>query len=177
MTQDENAALVGIGKILKAVGLDGLCSIEVYGNTLIECATPFSVHLGKTTDNVSDAVIEDIEQRNKTFVCSFKGINDRTAAEALRDLNIYITQDRLPVLGNDEYYHFELEGMDVRYDDNGEQVGVVEAVFNYPSTDALEVRLNDSSKVTLPLIPDCVIRVNKKDRTVFVNKEFLEELL
>jgi len=176
MTQDENAALVGIGRVLKAVGLDGLCSIEVFGNTLIDCATPFSVQLGETTDAVSDAVIKSIELRNKMYVCSFKGITDRDGAESLRDLNIYITQDRLPALGNDEYYHFELEGMDVRYED-GELAGTVQAVYNYPSTDALEVRLKDSARVTLPLIPDCVIRVDKKARSVFVKKNFLEELL
>jgi hypothetical protein len=49
MTQDEYAALVGIGRVLKAVGLEGLCSIEVFGNTLIDCATPFSVQLGERT--------------------------------------------------------------------------------------------------------------------------------
>lgn len=176
MAQGENAALIGIGKVLKAVGLDGLCSVEVFGNTLIECATPFSVHIGQTTEDVFDAVIENIELRNKSAICSFKGVNDRTSAESLRELNIYITEDRLPALGNDEYYHFELEGMDVRYE-NGERVGIVEAVYNYPSTDALEVRLNDASRVTLPIIPDCVIRIDKKDRTVFIKKEFLEELL
>jgi 16S rRNA processing protein RimM len=176
MGQDDTTELIGIGTILKAVGLDGLCSIEVFGNTLIDVACPFSVHLGHTPENVTDAVIESVESRNKTVVCYFKGVNDRTAAESLRGLNIYITQDRLPTLGNDEYYHFELEGMSVLYE-NGEQVGVVEAVFNYPSTDALEVRLTDLSRITLPLIPDCVVRVDKKSKSIIIKKEFLEEFL
>ncbi|HEX2956197.1 MAG TPA: ribosome maturation factor RimM [Chitinispirillaceae bacterium] len=177
MVQGENSGLIGIGTILKTVGLGGLCSLEVFGDTLIRSGLPLSVHLGRTTTDVVDATVESLELRNKTVVCTFKGVNDRDAAEALRGLNIYIAQDRLPVLGSDEYYHFELEGMGVYYE-NGEQVGIVDAVHNYPSTDALDVRLKkDSSMATLPLIPDCVVRVDKKDRKIFVKKDFLDELL
>jgi hypothetical protein len=61
--------------------------------------------------------------------------------------------------------------MDVRMK-MGKLAGTVQAVYNYPSTDALEVRLIDSVRVTLPLIPDCVIRVDKKARSVFVRKIF-----
>lgn len=176
MVQGENNGLIGIGTILKAVGLDGLCSVEVFGDTLIRSGLPLSVHLGRTTSDVVDATVESLELRNKTVVCTFKGVNDCDAVEPLRGLNIYIAQDRLPTLGGDEYYHFELEGMGVYYE-NGEQIGIVDAVHNYPSTDALDVRLNDSSMATLPLIPDCVVRVDKKGKKIFVKKDFLDELL
>lgn len=176
MVQGENSGLIGIGTVLKAVGLDGLCSIEVFGDTLVRSGLPLSVHLGRTTSDVFDATVESLELRNKTVVCTFKGVNDRDTVESLRGLNIYIAQDRLPTLGNDEFYHFELEGMGIYYED-GEQIGIVNVVHNYPSTDALEVRLSDSSMATLPLIPDCVVRVDKKGKKIFVKKDFLDELL
>ena len=176
MLQDKQSEYIEIGGVLKAIGLDGLCSVELYGNTLSDADLPFNLFIGKDLQNLRDAVVCKLEQRNKTVVCLFQDVNDRDAAEALRGLSMYIQQERLPSLDENKFYHFELQGMMV-FAQSGEQLGVVESVFNYPSTEALEVRLTDRSMVTVPFLPDCIVQVDKKDKRIVINKGFLEEII
>jgi 16S rRNA processing protein RimM len=176
MVDKNQSEFIEIGRVLKAVGLNGLCSIELYGNTLADAEFPFTVLLGTDPGNANRCVIEYLEQRNKFFVCQFQGIEDRDGVEALRNLSVFIEQQHLPELQHDEFYHFELKGMEI-FSENNELLGVVEEVHNFPSTDALEVRLNDRSLVMMPFRAGSVIRVERKGRRIIVNKEFLEELL
>lgn len=176
MIEENQSEFIEIGRVLKAVGLDGLCSIELYGNTLVNAELPYEIFLGANPQSSRKCIITFLEQRNKLVVCQFEGVTDRDGAEALRDLGIFINSRFLPELERDEYYHFELKGMEV-YSEDGEHLGVVEEVHNYPSSDALDVRMNDRSLVMVPFRDECIIRVERKSRRIIINKEFLSELL
>jgi 16S rRNA processing protein RimM len=176
MFQEKQSGFIEIGRVLKVVGLEGLCSVELYGNTLMNVGLPCQVFLGKDLQNLTSAVIEELTQRNKFIICQFQNVSDRDAAEAIKGLSIFIEQDQLPELDSGEYYHFDLQGLTV-YSETGEHLGIVENVSNYPSTDALEVRLNDSSLVVIPFLPDSIIRVDTDRKQIVINKDFLTELL
>ncbi len=68
------------------------------------------------------------------------GVGDRNAAEALRGTRLYVDRDSLPSVGDDEFYHADLIGLDARNTD-GETVGRVQAVFDFGAGDMLEVAL------------------------------------
>jgi 16S rRNA processing protein RimM len=66
------------------------------------------------------------------------GVGSREAAEALRGLRLFADRARLPDPGEEEYYHADLIGLEVR-DTGGAPIGRVKAVLNHGAGDLLEV--------------------------------------
>lgn len=173
-SQDE---LIAVGKILRAVGLNGSCRVESFGSTLNEALTPLRVSAGKSPDHTQLLVITQILHQPKGIICQFEGINDRDSAEKLQSLLIFLSSDELPSLENETFYHFELEGMKVYSDSDNVEVGFVEEVYDYPSADTLEIKRTDGSYVLIPLIDKAIKRIDKEKQTIIVRQDFLEELL
>lgn len=67
------------------------------------------------------------------------GVATKEQADALRGTSLFVARDRLPSLGDDEFYHADLIGMEVR-DTGGAVMGHVGAVLNHGAGDLLEVR-------------------------------------
>lgn len=67
------------------------------------------------------------------------GVATKEEADALRGTSLFVARDRLPSLGDDEFYHADLIGMEVR-DTGGAVIGKVAAVHNHGAGDLLEVQ-------------------------------------
>jgi 16S rRNA processing protein RimM len=84
------------------------------------------------------------------FSARLTGITTKEEADALRGTSLYVNRDRLPGLGDDEFYHADLIGLTV-FDTGGTAVGQVTAVHNHGAGDLLEVvRSGPKSAVLLP---------------------------
>ncbi|SNX69401.1 16S rRNA processing protein RimM [Cereibacter ovatus] len=66
------------------------------------------------------------------------GVATKEEADALRGVGLYADRARLPSLGDDEYYHADLIGLEVR-DTGGALLGRVHAVHNHGAGDILEI--------------------------------------
>lgn len=77
------------------------------------------------------------------------GISTREEAEALRGVRLYVDRAKLPSLPDDEFYHADLIGLDVR-DTGGTVLGRVSAVLNHGAGDLLEIQRPGSGSVLLP---------------------------
>ncbi|BBL53966.1 ribosome maturation factor RimM [Bartonella quintana] len=89
-------------------------------------------------------------QKNNAIV-HFKGVEDRSAAEALKGIRLYVTRDQLvDDLAEDEFYQVDLIGLRVQ-DCAGQSLGKVSGFFNFGAGDLLEIRLN--TRKTTVLIP------------------------
>lgn len=66
------------------------------------------------------------------------GIKTKEEADALRGVQLYVDRARLPNLPDDEYYHADLIGLEVR-DTGGAVLGKVLAVNNHGAGDILEI--------------------------------------
>lgn len=82
------------------------------------------------------------------FAARLSGVTTKEEADALRGVSLYVGRDRLPALGDDEFYHADLIGLTV-YDTGGGVVGTVSAVHNHGAGDLLEVRRNGPKSAAL----------------------------
>ncbi|PRX33786.1 16S rRNA processing protein RimM [Meinhardsimonia xiamenensis] len=73
------------------------------------------------------------------FAARLSGVQTREEAEALRGMRLYADRDALPPTGEEEYYHADLIGLEVR-DTGGQLLGRVAAVLDHGAGDLLEVR-------------------------------------
>lgn len=97
---------------------------------------------------------------SKGVIATVGGIADRTAAERLRGIKLYVDRDRLPETPAGEYYHADLIGLSA-VSSAGEPIGEVIAVANYGAGDILEVKLAGSAKTELlPMIESVVQEVD-----------------
>jgi 16S rRNA processing protein RimM len=88
-------------------------------------------------------------------VARFAEVADRTAAEALRGLELAVPRDALPPLDEGEIYWADLIGRGV-VTPLGEPAGRVVAMANYGASDLLDVERADGRRVLVPLTPDAV---------------------
>ena len=102
--------------------------------------------------------IAAIRPANEVVVVRFKGVNDRNAAEALINTELFIDRSTLPEAVEDgEFYHADLIGLDVK-DETDATVGKVTAVQNFGGGDILELSLGGRKGVLIPFtqaaVPD-----------------------
>ena len=66
------------------------------------------------------------------------GIATKEQADALKGTSLFVAREKLPSLPDDEYYHADLIGLEVR-DPGGVVLGRVQAVHNHGAGDLIEV--------------------------------------
>ena len=66
------------------------------------------------------------------------GVATKEDADSLKGTTLWVSRDRLPAAGDDEFYHADLIGLEVR-DTGGAMLGRVGAVHNHGAGDLLEV--------------------------------------
>jgi 16S rRNA processing protein RimM len=95
----------------------------------------------QTADGRHTFEIETLRPQSDFLVARFKGVADRTAAEKLRNTELYVSRDRLPPIeANDEFYCTDLIGL-AAVDRDGKPLGDIVAVQNFGAGDLLELRL------------------------------------
>ncbi|KZD07914.1 ribosome maturation factor RimM [Oceanibaculum pacificum] len=77
-------------------------------------------------------------QAKDVVLAAVDGIADRTTAEGLKGLRLYIERSALPALEEDEYYHADLLGLAVELVGGG-RLGTVKAVHDFGAGDMLEI--------------------------------------
>jgi 16S rRNA processing protein RimM len=70
---------------------------------------------------------------------SLDGVADRTQAEAMKGIRLYVDRNRLPKVDEDEYLVGDLIGCQA-FDPNGQALGVVTNVFDFGAGEVLEVK-------------------------------------
>ena len=82
---------------------------------------------------------ESLRPAKDHLVARIAGIADRDAAEALRNLDLFVPRERLPEIEEaDTFYYADLVGLSAVTAD-GEDVGTVTAVHNFGAGDIIEI--------------------------------------
>jgi len=83
--------------------------------------------------------IKQVRPAGKHLVARIAGIDDRNAAETLRNVKLYVDRARLPPTEDDEtFYHADLVGL-AAVTDGGAALGTVTAVHNFGAGDIIEI--------------------------------------
>jgi len=94
-----------------------------------------------------------------------QGIGSREDAESLRGQMVYADQDALP-LGEDEYYHYQIEGLAV-YSEDGTLLGRVAEILETGANDVYVVA-GPRGELLLPAIKDVIRQIDVPGGTMTV---------
>jgi 16S rRNA processing protein RimM len=153
VTGSPKSARILLGRISGAHGIRGEVVIHAY------TVTPESIGAyGPVFDKAGTRSFEVASARAtpKGVVARLKGVGDRTAAEALKGVELYVNRDRLPAAAEGEFYHADLIGL-AAVAPEGMQIGEIVAVQNFGAGDLLEIRLAASGKIELVPFTEAVV--------------------
>ena len=102
------------------------------------------------------------------LVARLKGVADRNAAEALKNLRLYVAREKLPDPADDEFYFADLVGLAAETWD-GAAFGTVKAVHNFGAGDVLEIEpAEGGATVMLPFTETTVPTIDIAAKKIVV---------
>jgi 16S rRNA processing protein RimM len=111
--------------------------------------------------------IQALRPAKDVLIARLAGIADRTAAEALCNLRLFVARDRLPPPEADEFYHADLIGLAVVARD-GRELGAVVALHDFGAGDLIEVKLAHGASVMLPFTKAVVPEIDVAGKRIVV---------
>ena len=147
--QKPTPGYVAVGRIVGLWGLRGDLKVQSLTDFPQRFAAGGSVWLGGVAH-----VIERCRWQRGRAILKLVGVDSVTAAEALRHCLLEVPEDDLRPLGEGEYYHFQILGLEVRTT-AGEVLGRVEQIISTGSNDVFVVR-GSRGEVLIPAVDDVV---------------------
>mgnify|MGYP001221888701 CR=1 FL=1 len=158
-----------LGKLGKPHGVKGFLYIHYYG----EDANILYDYEGLFLDDGTSVQVDKLLLQKDRVILKFLEINSRNDAEKLRDKELFIAEDALPVLENNQAYYFELKGLNVKNLDNVD-LGRVKEILETNANDVLVIEPTKSSvdekERLVPYVKDKVVKeINKIDKTILID--------
>lgn len=133
----DNSKKILMGRIGAAHGLRGQVRINSFTQDPLAIATYALLRTNR--DGLTLSITKSRLAKN-VVIAKFAGIDDRTSAEALNGVELYVLRQELPQPeGDEEFLHADLIGLQARLQD-GQVLGEVVGVANYGAGDVLQIR-------------------------------------
>lgn len=135
-----------LGVVIAAQGLKGAVKVKTF------TAAPETLGAyGALHDKSGRALTVTSTRAGKTdeAIVQFREVTDRTAAEALKGTELFVSREKLPAPDDDEFYHADLIGLAAE-DTEGRAIGTVRAIHNFGAGTVIEIVRADGDEVFLP---------------------------
>lgn len=152
MNYREDPSLVNIGRITSAVGLRGELRVILYAEDSENLHVDSKLYLDNRGAE-STATVKALRMQKGRPVIRLSGVDDRTAAEALRNTEIYIPEADLAELEDGEYYIRDLIGLAVFDQASGQTIGTVADILENTSQSVYVVKRQDGRELLIPAVP------------------------
>lgn len=161
-----------VGRVAKSHGVRGELVVEVRTDEPEERFAPGSTLRGRLarSKEVREFTVESAREHSGRLLVQLAGVDDRTAADALRGTLFLVDSDDLgPSQDPDAFYDHELEGLRVELAD-GTVIGTVTEVLHSAAGELLSVRAaDDGREILIPFVMAIVPTVSVADGLVVID--------
>lgn len=119
-------------------------------------------------DEVTTYKVRSVRQHRRFYLIRLAGVDDREAAQALRQAKLVIRRDEVMPLPEGHYYVFDLEGIGV-YTTRGEEVGVLVEVITGPANDVYVLRRAGRPDALIPAVRQVVKAIDVRGRRMVID--------
>ena len=155
---------IALAAVAGAHGVKGEVRLKLFGEGVESLSRHKDVYVGGAQRRLIA-----VRAGGKAAVAKFAGVDDRSAAEALRGTLVEVDRAALPPLADGEYYHADLIGLPA-VDGNGAALGTVVAVENYGAGDLLEIEVESGKRSLIPFKPGIA---DFEDGRIVLDPDFL----
>ena len=156
---------IKVGKIVNAVALRGEVKIYSY----YDCKERFEELSRLLIDGDMELEIENVRYQKNMVIVKFKSIDDRNKAEALKEKDVYITEDDLAGLPEDTFYIRDLIGCRVFDAENGRLIGVVSDLIQNSAQDIYQIELEKGGQALIPAVGQFIRSVDVSEKVIKVS--------
>lgn len=144
-----------VGKVVGVHGIRGEIKILPYG----DCdKKPWKKIILSREGRTIICEVTANRPHKGVILAKLNGYDDRNSASELVGFDVSVDKTAMPSLPEGEYYHFQLQGMEV-VTEQGKKIGVIASVFPTGSNDVFVVK-GDAGEVLIPATSDVVLKVD-----------------
>lgn len=151
-TQPEPRYLA-VGRITRPHGVRGELRVEVLTDYPEHIADLQRLYIGKQHRPYK---VLGVRFHQDAMLLTLEGCEDRDTADALRGSLVEIAVENAVPLEEDEYYHFQVVGMQVETDE-GAVLGEVVDVLTAPGANDVFVIYGPQGEILIPVIEDVIL--------------------
>lgn len=158
-----------LGEILRPHGIMGELKMRVltaYPERISELET---IRLGRDTDGTDarEYILERARMNQEYVLLKLQDIDDRNAADTLRQLYVMVSLDEAIPLEEGEFYLYQLIGLMVKTTDD-ETLGTLTEVLETGANDVYIVDSPQYGEVLIPATPETIVKTDIEAGTVIV---------
>ena len=154
---------IKVGKITSPVGIKGEVKVYPYTDYLERFE-----ELEELQADGDIVRIEKVRYKNEMVILKFEGIDDRNAAEVMRNKFLTIGKDELRELDEDKYYIFDLIGLEA-VDQEGHHLGTVTDVIQNSAQDLYEITADNGKINLVPAVYELVTDIDINNGIMKIN--------
>ncbi len=113
-------------------------------------------------------IVEYVKPLKNRIGLKLSGIDDEETALDWSHGEILVEKEELEPLGENQYYHFEIEGARV-YEEGGDLIGTVTYIGSTPGNNLLYVK-TDQGEIMIPFVKAIVKTVDIENKRIVVRK-------
>ncbi len=153
-----------IGKIVSSHGLKGQVKVYNYSKNKERYEDLDEIIVENRILN-----IEGVKYKDQMVILKLKGVDDRDAADRLRDKELSIDEKNLKELPEGEYYIRDLIGLNVIDVKTSQSIGTISEVLQNKAQDIYVVSREGLSDVLIPVVSEFVKDVSLTNKCVYVD--------
>ena len=163
---DDN--LVLMGRLLHAHGVKGLALIHSYADSPDDFIQVGSVFLRGRNGRVDKYQVSDIRPHKRHYLMKLVGLDSREQVDFHKGDDILVDKNLL-VRDDDEFFWFELIGLDV-YLDSGVWLGRLNRIISTRANDIYIVK-KGKAEIYIPATVDVVRKIDLEENKMIVSDE------
>jgi 16S rRNA processing protein RimM len=158
---------VAVGRIARAHGVRG--EVAILPLTQVPSRFEPGSRLFASEDESRPMIVAGARPHADRVLVRFEGVADRSAADSLRGMYLFVRSSESPSLPEDEFWPHDLVGCDV-VTEGGGALGRLEEIIRTPANDVWTVRSMDGKETLVPALRDVVADVDLEGRRVVVRE-------
>lgn len=157
-----------IGKVIDTFGVKGeLKVLPMAPEEVLEKMK--KVYLKRVGGSYVPFRVESVRRHGNLFLLKFKDYDDLGSVQQFKGAHIFLPEKELPKRSKEEFYAYELVGMEV-VTDKGKRLGKVKKVEDFGVYDMLVL---ENERIMIPFVGDIVLNVDRENRKIEVREELV----
>ena len=158
---------ISIGKITGVHGLHGNLKVYSYSGSLDAYEAGCPMLLRNAAGVEKSYIVSTVKPYKKGVLLTLKDVADIDAAEKLVGSELLVSKALLPELEGDEFYWFEIIGMQV-FSESGEFLGTVKSIFPTGSNDVYVVK-KKGAEIMIPALESVILSIDPDRNSMTVD--------
>ena len=165
---EQGEDFVLIGKIIKSHGLKGEVKVFPYSGSPENFQNYTDLVVADPEGGGSSSLsVKKVRAQGGNVILLLEGVTSRDEADSLAGHELWLAKSAFPNLAPNEYYWFELEGMEV-YTVDGRELGTVTSIFNNKAQDVLVVT-GRQGEYLIPVTEDVIQSRDDRRRILVIS--------